>query len=70
MRNNPLIQQLSTRLADVKTQLSQAMVTYGTNHPTVKKLQSQADELEYQLSPTEGGHPELGQYELRGGQCA
>jgi len=50
VRNNPLIQQLSTRLADVKTQLSQAMVTYGTNHPTVKKLQSQADELENQLS--------------------
>jgi succinoglycan biosynthesis transport protein ExoP len=50
VRNNPLIQQLSTRLADIKTQLSQAMVTYGTNHPTVKKLQSQADELENQLS--------------------
>ena len=50
VRNNQLIQQLSTRLADIKTQLSQAMVTYGINHPTVKRLQSQADELEDQLS--------------------
>jgi len=50
VRNNPLVQQLGGRLADIKTQLSQALVTYGPNHPTVKKLQSQADELEDQLS--------------------
>jgi polysaccharide biosynthesis transport protein len=50
VRNNPLVQQLGGRLADIKTQLSQAMVTYGPNHPTVKKLQTQADELEKQLS--------------------
>jgi len=50
VRNNPVVQQFSEKLADVKTQLSQAMVTYGENHPTVKKLRNQRDELESQLS--------------------
>jgi len=49
VRNNPVVQQLSEKLADVKAQLSQAMVVYGDNHPTVKKLRSQRDELESQL---------------------
>jgi polysaccharide biosynthesis transport protein len=50
VRNNPVVQQMSGKLADVKTQLAQDMVVYGPNHPTVKKLQSQAAELESQLS--------------------
>jgi succinoglycan biosynthesis transport protein ExoP len=50
VRNNPVAQQLSAKLADVKTQLSQAIVVYGANHPTVKKLQSQATELSAQLN--------------------
>lgn len=49
VRNNPVVQQMSSKLADVKTQLAQDMVIYGANHPTVKKLQSQAVELESQL---------------------
>ncbi len=49
VRNNPVVQQLSGKLADIKTQLSQALVVYGPNHPTVKKLQSQAKELDSQL---------------------
>jgi succinoglycan biosynthesis transport protein ExoP len=49
VRNNPVVQQLSEKLADVKAQLSQAMVVYGENHPTAKKMRSQRDELESQL---------------------
>lgn len=49
VRNNPVVQQLSTRLAEQRAELSQARVIYGPNHPNVKKLQSQVDELETQL---------------------
>jgi capsular exopolysaccharide synthesis family protein len=49
IRNNPVVQQLSTRLAELRGELSQAKVIYGTNHPTVKKLQSQVDELQSEL---------------------
>ena len=49
IRNNPVVQQLSTKLAELRGELSQAKVIYGTNHPNVKKLQSQVDELQSQL---------------------
>jgi len=49
IRNNPVIKQLSTKLAELRAELSQAKVVYGTRHPTVKKLQSQVDELQSQL---------------------
>ena len=49
IRNNPVVQQLSTRLAEVRSQLAQAQVVYGVNHPKVKELQSQANELQAQL---------------------
>jgi len=49
VRNNPVVQQLSTRLAELRGELSQAKVIYGPNHPNVKKLQSQVDELQSQL---------------------
>ncbi len=49
VRNNPVVQQLSTKLAELRGELSQAKVIYGPNHPNVKKLQSQADELQSQL---------------------
>jgi capsular exopolysaccharide synthesis family protein len=49
IRNNPVVQQLSTKLAEQRAELSQARVIYGTNHPNVKKLQSQVDELQSQL---------------------
>lgn len=50
VRTNLVVQQLSGRLADVRSQLAQAQVVYGSNHPTVKKLQSQVNELDSQLS--------------------
>jgi succinoglycan biosynthesis transport protein ExoP len=49
IRNNPVVQQLSTKLAEQRGELSQAKVVYGVNHPSVKKLQSQVDELQSQL---------------------
>ena len=49
IRNNPVVQQLSIRLAELRAELSQGKVIYGTNHPNVKKLQNQVDELQSQL---------------------
>jgi succinoglycan biosynthesis transport protein ExoP len=49
VRSNPVVQQLSQKLAEVRAELSQALVVYGSNHPTAKKLQSQRDELQSQL---------------------
>ena len=49
IRNNPVVQQLSTKLAEQRAELSQARVIYGPNHPNVKKLQSQVDELQSEL---------------------
>jgi succinoglycan biosynthesis transport protein ExoP len=50
VRDNPVVQQLSEKLADARSQLSQALVVYGKNHPNTKKLQNQVDELDKQLS--------------------
>lgn len=49
VRSNPVVQQLSTHLAEQRAELAQDMVIYGKNHPAVKKLQSQVDELQAQL---------------------
>jgi succinoglycan biosynthesis transport protein ExoP len=49
VHNNPVVQQLSTKLAEQRAELSQAKVIYGPNHPNVEKLQSQVNELQSQL---------------------
>lgn len=49
-RNHPVSTFLTQRLADVRSQLSQAEVTYGKNHPNFKKLQQQENELESELN--------------------
>ncbi len=49
VRTNPVIQQLSQRLAEQRAALAQALVVYGSNHPTAKKLQSEVDELQSQV---------------------
>jgi polysaccharide biosynthesis transport protein len=49
VRNNPVVQQLSQKLAEERAELSQSMVVYGSNHPVVKKLQSHVDELQSQM---------------------
>ena len=50
VRDNPVVQKLTQNLAEVRAQLSQNLVVYGINHPSTKKLQNQAAELEKQLS--------------------
>lgn len=49
VRTNPVVQQLSQRLAEQRAALAQALVVYGSNHPTAKKLQSEVDELQAQI---------------------
>ena len=49
VRTNPVVIQLSQKLAEQKASLAQALVVYGSNHPTAKKLQSEVDELQSQL---------------------
>jgi polysaccharide biosynthesis transport protein len=53
VRSNPVVQQLSQKLAEQRVELSQLLVVYGKNHPAVKKLQSQIDELQNQLNQQE-----------------
>jgi polysaccharide biosynthesis transport protein len=50
VRNSPVVQQLSQRLAEQRAALSEALVVYGSNHPAAKKIQSQVDELQSQLN--------------------
>ena len=49
VRNSPVIQQLSGKLAEQRAELAQTLVVYGKNHPMAKKLQSQVDELQTQV---------------------
>ena len=49
VRTNPVVQSLSQKLAESRAALSQALVVYGSNHPTAKKLQSEVDELQTQI---------------------
>ena len=49
VRTNSVVLQLSQRLAEQRAALAQALVVYGANHPTAKKLQSEVDELQNQI---------------------
>src|SRR5579863_8118190 len=53
VRNNPVVQQLSTKIAELSGELSQSRAIYGPNHPNVKKLQDQINELQSQLNGQE-----------------
>lgn len=48
--SNPVVQEFTKRLAEVKAEISETRAIYGTNHPNTKKLQNQADELQSQLN--------------------
>ncbi|MCU1247629.1 MAG: hypothetical protein JWQ49_658 [Edaphobacter sp.] len=48
--SNPVVQELTKKLAEVKAEISQTRAIYGTNHPNTQKLQNQADELQTQLN--------------------
>lgn len=47
---NPVVQNLTTRLAEARAELAQNMAIYGKNHPLARKLQNQVDELQSQLT--------------------
>ena len=47
--NDPVIQNLTQKLADARTALSESEVVYGKNHPNVKRLKSQVEELQAQV---------------------
>jgi polysaccharide biosynthesis transport protein len=50
VRSNPVVQQMTQKLAEVRADLAQSEIIYGKNHPNIKKLQSQAHELEAQIA--------------------
>ena len=50
VHSNPTVQALERQLAETRAELSKTEVIYGKNHPNVKKLQSEADELEAQVN--------------------
>ena len=53
VNSDPVIQELSKRSAAARTELSEALVVYGANHPNAKKLQAQVDELDAELQNQE-----------------
>jgi succinoglycan biosynthesis transport protein ExoP len=46
---DPVVQELSKRLGAARTELKQAVILYGENHPKIKELQAQVEELQAQL---------------------
>ena len=49
VRSNPVVQQLSQKLAELRGELAQTLVVYGKNHPAARKLQSQVNELQSEV---------------------
>jgi capsular exopolysaccharide synthesis family protein len=47
--SDPVVQGLTTKLADTRAELAQTQAVYGDNHPNVKKLQNEVNELQSQL---------------------
>ena len=54
MKDAPVIQGLTTRVADSRAQLAEALAVYGGNNPQVRRLQSQVEELTSQLDAERG----------------
>jgi capsular exopolysaccharide synthesis family protein len=50
VHSNPVVQDLSKKLADAQVDLKRKQVIYGENHPEVKKLQIEVSELQGQLN--------------------
>jgi capsular exopolysaccharide synthesis family protein len=50
IQSNLVVQTLTQRLAETRAELSQMMAVYGQQHPNVKKLRNQVEELESQIS--------------------
>lgn len=49
MKDNVLIQGLTSRLVDSRAQLAQALAVYGSNNPQVRKLELESEEINKQL---------------------
>jgi capsular exopolysaccharide synthesis family protein len=47
--SDPVVQQLTAKLAEAKAELAQALAVYGENHPNSKNLQNEVNELQSQL---------------------
>jgi capsular exopolysaccharide synthesis family protein len=50
IHDNPVIQRLNEKLAEVRTERSQAEVTYGKNHPMMKRLENTINQLEKEVN--------------------
>jgi polysaccharide biosynthesis transport protein len=55
VHDSSLIQQLTQKLAEVTADLAQSRAIYGPNHPNVKRLENQRDELQVQLDKQKQG---------------
>ena len=49
VQSNQVIQILTQKLGETRAELSQSLAVYGKNHPNVRKLQNQVEELESQI---------------------
>lgn len=49
MKDSPIIHGLTARLVDSRAELAESLAIRGSNHPEVRKLQQQTDELKKQL---------------------
>ena len=49
IQSNQVVQLLTQKLGESRAELSQALAIYGKNHPNVKRLQNQCDELDSQI---------------------
>jgi polysaccharide biosynthesis transport protein len=49
MKDNVLIQGLTSRLVDSRAQLAEALAVYGSNNPQVRKMEQQSEEISKQL---------------------
>jgi polysaccharide biosynthesis transport protein len=52
-RSNPVVQQITEKLVELRGQLSEAEVSYGENHPVVTRLKNQIAELQHQVQVQE-----------------
>jgi len=50
MKDNVLIQGMTSRLVDSRAQLAQALAVYGSNNPQVRKLELESEEISKQLT--------------------
>lgn len=55
VERDPMLQTLSEKLAEAHAELSKASVIYGVEHPKVKELQHEIDELQAQLDARRDG---------------